>query len=539
VETEKPRIAIIVPRKKMRCLGSLLWMQRYGPLQVAGTAQQAGYAVRLFNEEIGPDVSAREIASNFDVVGFSSKSSALSRAEHLARQIRTEAGLLGRQVILVLGGEHASMSDGRRLLDCFDYVLRGEAELAFLELLQDLRARNGKRDGPPPALLPSQGFYQCREFNQVPDFSLVDGFEDTCRGWVFRQLPLIWVLKHRRLPVLSFQGSRGCPYHCSFCPTPTFLQGKEYRRRDPGSAVSCLKTHIARSGIRRVMFEDPTAAIPFDKDCHRFFQSLAEGSLNMRASILVRPDLCRDEVLLKTMRAAGVANLNLGIESLNDETRDRFNKRTPYGTIARALEVFHRHGFTITGLFIVGDDMEDLTSFGMIEKFIQETGIEKWRISPLGQMPEVPDQLLPVHRAFFWDELEPFGKDLADFMNGEYVIIYPKKIRPSRLQDGINALNGSCATWGSALKILQKNRSVNSFFHRIGNNLAHNWVRREVEDSHYVELLKELEKPFYDETPGGDLLREDRLMERRTKRRTWPPGPGRAPGLRPVRNLLQ
>jgi radical SAM superfamily enzyme YgiQ (UPF0313 family) len=533
VETEKPRIAIIVPRKKMRCLGSLLWMQRYGPLQVAGAAQQAGYSVRLFNEEIGPAVSPREIASNFDVVGFSSKTSALSRAEQLARLIRTEADRLGRRVILILGGEHASVSDGQRLSDCFDYALRGESELAFLELLEALPSTPGHRNGHP-TLLPSQGFYRCREFDQVADFSLVDGFEETCRGWVFRHFPLIWALKYRRLPVLSFQGSRGCPYHCSFCPTPTFLQGREYRRRDPGSAVSCLKTHMARSGIRRVMFEDPTAAIPFDKDSHRFFQSLAEGALKMKASILVRPDLCQDEPLLKTLRAAGVANLNLGIESLNDETRDHFNKRTTLGMITRALDVFHRHGFTITGLFIVGYDGEDLSSFGLIEKFIQETGIEKWRISPLGQMPEVPGQLLPVHRAFFWDELEPFGEDLADFMNGEYVIFYPKKIRPSRLQDGINTLNGSCSTWGSALKILQKNRSVNSFFHRIGNNLAHNWLLKEVADSRYLDLLKELEKPFYEETPGGDLLREDRLRERRTERRTAPPDPVRSPGLRPV-----
>ena len=59
------RVAIVVPAKTFLCLAGSLWAQRYGPLQVASIAQQAGYFVRLFNEELGLKVSAEELGTAF------------------------------------------------------------------------------------------------------------------------------------------------------------------------------------------------------------------------------------------------------------------------------------------------------------------------------------------------------------------------------------------------------------------------------------------------------------------------------------------
>jgi hypothetical protein len=83
------RVAIVVPAKKFLCLGGLLWSQRYGPLQVASVARDAGHFVRVFNEELGVRISAEDLARHFDVVGFSAKTSALTRAEELARDIKS------------------------------------------------------------------------------------------------------------------------------------------------------------------------------------------------------------------------------------------------------------------------------------------------------------------------------------------------------------------------------------------------------------------------------------------------------------------
>ena len=108
------KVALIVPAKKFRCLGSMMWVQRYGPLQVASVAHEAGYFVRLFNEEIGNHLYPEKIASDFDVVGFSAKTSAITRAEALAEKIKAEARRLNRPIVTILGGEHASMANGNR-----------------------------------------------------------------------------------------------------------------------------------------------------------------------------------------------------------------------------------------------------------------------------------------------------------------------------------------------------------------------------------------------------------------------------------------
>jgi len=513
-DSSKPlRVAIVVPAKRFLCLGSLLWFQRYGPLQVASVVGDAGYFVRVFNEELGIRVSAEELACSYDVVGFSAKSSAIPRAEELAKHIKTKAKERGRQVVTVLGGEHASMCEDSRLSEYFDYVLPGESEDAFVFLLKALDLERGA-DRKVLHILPRRRFCTCQSFNNIPDLSLVHGYEETVKGFVFRYLPPLWALKNKMLPMLTFQGARGCPYGCSFCPTPRYLQGNEYRRRSRESAVSYLQEHIARSGIRRVIFEDPTAAIAFDEECHRFFESLAKSSIRMKATALVRADLCHDERLLKVMRAAGVANLSVGIESLNDQTRRDFKKKTSYDTIVRSIDIFHEHGFSVTGLFIVGYDTDDLDSFDRIEKFINETGIEKWKVSPLTQVLELPDQFMPAHRFFLWDEFACFDRDVIDYGNGEFVLFYPKYIKPSTLQKSIMTFNKSSTSVTGLIKLFISQKRLSPVLQRIGNNLAQRIIQNEVVRSNYIEMVQEVEKPFYVKQNGMEELQEDLLKKR-------------------------
>ena len=507
------KVALIVPSKRFRCLGTTLWVQRYGPLQVAQVAHEAGYFVRVYNEEITDNICLKEIAINYDVMGISSKSCAITRAEEIVKQIKTEANRLNRRIYAVLGGEHASMSAGHRISSVFDYILPGESEEAFLDILDILQLESM---GIHKELNydPSNNFNQCKSFNNVPDISIVQGYEDTVRNWLFKYFPLIWTVKRRQLPFISFQGTRGCPYNCSFCPTPKYLQGRQYRRRDADSAVKYLKEHINQTGIKRVFFEDPTSAIPFDEEAHAFFDCLSKNSISMKATLLVRPDLYKDKKLLELMRKSGVSNLSVGIESLNDDTRKDFRKKISHYILSKSIEEFHRFGFSVTGLFIVGYDSEDIDSFRYIKEFINDTGIEKWRVSPLCQTPEVPNQFLPIHRTFFWNELDKFGYDLADFTNGEFVFIFPKRIKPSALQESIEEFNNSLLGWNNTVKFFMKRKRLRPAAQRIGNNIAQRMIQHEVTKTNYIQMLQEIEAPFYKRDFSGWILDEQLLSER-------------------------
>lgn len=511
------RVAIVVPAKKFLCLGGLLWSQRYGPLQVASVARDAGHFVRVFNEELGVRISAEDLGRHFDVVGFSAKTSALTRAEELARDIKNESRRLGRDVITVLGGEHVSMGGDRRISADFDYLLRGEAEEAFALLLEALK--NAKADLALPASF--HGFQRCPSFDNIPDLSLVVGHANIMRSFLFRHLRLLWMLKHKKVPMLNFQGSRGCPYKCSFCPTPTFLQGSRYRRRTPESAAVYLKEHIAETGIRSIFFEDPTAALPFDDGSHAFFHALAKDPPGMKATALVRADLYRDDALLRLMRSAGITNLSIGIESLSDRARHDFNKKTSSETIKRAIGTFHRIGFTVTGLFIVGYDTDDLNSFDLISEFIGETGIEKWKVSPLTQMPELEGQFLPAHRCFLWDEFAAFGRDVADYGNGEFVLFFPRHMKPSVLQRKIIEFNKQVTSSWNIISLMSRKRSFSSIAERLANNLAQRMVQKEILNSGYLAIVQEIEDQFY-RLEGDNAELQERVLVERFRIRSLP-----------------
>ena len=506
-------MAIIVPSKRLSCLGAALWIQRYGPMQVAQVVKDAGYFVRVFNEEIGRPVDPRQIALDFDVVGVSAKTCAITQAEAIVRAVKAEARKSNRRVLAVLGGEHASMALGTRIPAVFDIVLPGEAEQALVDILELVRAGHID-DLKRRPIIPPGKVYQCRRFDQVPDLSIVKDYDATARTWLFRYLPAAWILKHRKLPYIGFQGSRGCPYNCSFCPTPKYLHGRDYRRRAPQSAVAFLSKCIRDYGIKRVMFEDPTAAVPFDPEAHAFFRAIAASPVAMRATVLVRPEVYKDTRLLTLMKAAGVANLSIGIESLSDETRRDFKKQTARRMLAESIEVIHRFGFSVTGLFIVGYDGESLDSFRHIHDFVADTGIEKWRVSPLCQTPEVPDQFLPVHRIFLWNELDRFNCQLADYTNGEYVFFFPKQMKPSELQAGIARFHRNATSLRTTLRFGLKHRRLGAVVQRIGNNIAQQAIQKTVADAAYIDMLKALEAPYYRRTSEGWALNEDLLVER-------------------------
>ena len=510
------RVAIVVPAKKFFCLAGALWTQRYGPLQVASVTRQAGYFVRLFNEELGLRVSAHELAQEFDVVGFSCKSAAITRAEELAGAVKMEAEKLGRQVVTVLGGEHISVGGDSRFSPFFDYTLRGESEVAFLQLLKCLGSEG--YDGAEIFNNSLNKNHICESFDNVPDLSLVVGYDEIVQGFAFRYLPLMWTLKKRMFPMLTFQGTRGCPYNCSFCPTSRLSQGKGYRRRSIESSIEYLKEHLVRSSIRRVMFEDPTAALPFDKRSHKFFEALVGNATRMKATLLVRADICEDHKLLEVMRAAGVFNLCVGIESLTEETLIDFKKKTSYDTNRKAMDIFHEHGFAITGLFIVGYDTDDLDTFEKIHEFINETGIEKWRVSPLSQLPESADQFMPAHRYFLWDEFSHYGRSVVDYCNGEFVIFYPKHMKPSTLQKKIMEFNLSATTLADIIKIVGKRRRLMPVFQRLGNNVVQRKLVKEVAASGYLGMIEEVEGEFYSECDGKEQLQEDLLRRRYEER---------------------
>ena len=194
---------------------------QYGIAHMSAVLKQAGHSVELLQlcEDIAPLPSEEKFAeilkkSNPDVVGFSVVTNQWAYAEKLASWAQKVI-----DVPLVCGGVHA-LAAGEDVLNSgvFDYIIRGEAEDAFLEFVNTLEnqkdvsqlqnlgmVKNGKLLLNPMRHLPDLQKLPFKDY-EIFDFQKII---DAKNGWV------------------GLMGSRGCPFSCTYCFNHSMV--KQYR----------------------------------------------------------------------------------------------------------------------------------------------------------------------------------------------------------------------------------------------------------------------------------------------------------------------
>jgi anaerobic magnesium-protoporphyrin IX monomethyl ester cyclase len=113
----------------------------------------------------------------------------------------------------------------------------------------------------------------------------------------------------------EMEGSRGCPYHCSFCAKDNFRG--PYRKRPRGTVLAELDRLLAQ-GVEYVYFIDEIF-LP-DRPLLEEFQKR-----RFKFGIQTRIDLWGRE-MLELLGRAGCVSLETGIESVTAEGRRRLNK---------------------------------------------------------------------------------------------------------------------------------------------------------------------------------------------------------------------
>ncbi|MFW9793211.1 MAG: TIGR04013 family B12-binding domain/radical SAM domain-containing protein [Candidatus Thorarchaeota archaeon] len=170
------------------------------------------------------------------ILAYSVMSTQIDRVYQEVREIRSK---LGKGVTIIGGGAHASARPRELLQNGFDYVVVGEGEKTFPELLwhvvnqKDPMRIKGVVGGdtvdcPRPRDLPPV------DLNNYPPFAL-------------------------GMNILGpIEVTRGCPYSCKFCCTP-FLTGGRVRHRSIESITDWLRSAVEMSGFNRTWFLSPNA----------------------------------------------------------------------------------------------------------------------------------------------------------------------------------------------------------------------------------------------------------------------------------------
>ncbi len=285
-----------------------------------------------------------------DLVGISSLFTPYYReALEVAARVKQR-----RNVPVLMGGSHASAAPESLLSSPdVDYVIRGEGERAFVEMLRFLRGEKTIREVPNLAY---------KKHGEVCFNPLADNFpldDPPIPDWTDFQ-PSSYELAGT--PMAFMITSRSCPHQCSFCSVHTTF-GTDYRRRSLDGVLEEIELRY-QEGYRVIDFEDDNLTYyksTFKELCRRLIARFPNGEMEFVAMNGISY-LSLDDELLELMFAAGFSHLNLALVS-SDKTVRETTKR-PH-TLDAYLKVVHKAvelGFKIVSYQILGLPNETLTS---------------------------------------------------------------------------------------------------------------------------------------------------------------------------------
>ncbi|HDP73475.1 MAG TPA: B12-binding domain-containing radical SAM protein [Candidatus Woesearchaeota archaeon] len=367
---EKPRIAFVDLNQGLKT-GHV----NIGLLEIISfLKKELDFSFRFF-DRLSPELFSRR----FHIVAFSACGLSLEQQTKKNRRFFSKI-----RALKIAGGPGPTVQP-EKALAISDISVLGEGEptlKAIIELFIE--------SGSAPGLLNNTGLQDVpnlcfrrkseiirtkREFFpelEIPrtDWGIAPNLEKYIKNW-----PYLDYLKKRR--GVSFSSSRSCPFQCTFCqPTVESIFGRKLKHKRVDFILSELKYLKKHHNINSFMLHDDSFTVNEDyvnSFCNSLIKLKEDSGLSFDWICNTRADLVKPG-LARLMRQAGCVEVRLGIETLDEENRNKLlRKALPQGTIKEAINALKQERIKTLGFFMIG----------FPNKGLWETLREIWKISGL------------------------------------------------------------------------------------------------------------------------------------------------------------
>lgn len=313
-----------------------------GLLAVASYIKAKGHTVKIIDMTVKAENIEKHIKSFApDVVGLSVMSALASNS---AIKVSKAAKRFNKPV--VWGGRlPSSLPELCLKEECIDFVVLGEGEITFFELLEAIENGKSFDNISGVAYTDKQGVHinNCREFADLSAFPILDWSLINPNNYAQR-----YFLCERML--YSYL-SKGCPGKCTFCFNPNYHKSV-HRKRPPEHAVEEIESLIKNYNIDGIYFADEFW-YPGKEDMQVFFSMIKERNLDFVWGCQTRLGTYSKEEL-QQMYDAGCRWILFGVESgcekRNKETNKNVNLKTAKETFDNCREI----GIITQSSFIIG-----------------------------------------------------------------------------------------------------------------------------------------------------------------------------------------
>ena len=381
-----------------RNLSSLTPSLPLGLAYVAAALETAGFAVDVIDAigeaptrvdkdgefrrvGLGPDDIIRRIDPDTRVVGFSIMFSFLWP---VAREILRAIRAARPDVILVGGGEHfTGLPEYSMEQAPVDFIVMGEGEEAAVELMDALASGRTDYENIPGLAWRQDGRVRVnprrarhKNVDEIawPAWHLFD-----VKGYDEQEL-VNGIHKGLTIPILA---TRGCPYQCTYCSSPS-MWTQRWLPRNPVDVADEIEHYVRTYGATNFPFQDLTAIIRKDWIV-TFCQELIRRRLNVvwQFPSGTRCEAIDDEVA-PLLHESGGRHLAFAPESGSERTRGLIKKKMTTPALLAAVRASVRAKLNVTAFFVLGfphDTREDIRGTVRLARRLAIEGIDDINMS--------------------------------------------------------------------------------------------------------------------------------------------------------------